>query len=133
MLNNIGVVQRLLRDWPAAEESLGRAAAMFTELGDSLHQAQSLANLGDLYSARRQRDRAADYYAEAATLLAGGGDQERASQVWRALSLLRLRQGRWLAAMSAMARSLELRPSPSPFQRLFRWLLHLALGQLRGS
>ena len=55
-LNNIGVIRRLERDWPAAQEAFQRAQTLFAETGDQARQAQVTGNLGDLYAYQGQTE-----------------------------------------------------------------------------
>lgn len=129
MLNNLGVIHRLQKDREAAAEALQRAAALFREAGDVNRQAQALGNLGDLYAAERStREQAAVYYQDAAERFAQSGDPARQSQVLRALSLMRLRQGRWMGAMMRMEESLAVKPRRGPFDFFLLGLLRFALG-----
>jgi tetratricopeptide (TPR) repeat protein len=133
ILNNLGVLHRLLGKTQSAIEALRQSEVIFARLGDEDRQGQALGNLGDVYASGRQRDNAARCYSDAAAIFARVGDGERQSQVLRALSLLRLRQGKWLAAMMHMEESLRVRPRLGPLQLLFRGLLRFALGLLTRS
>ncbi|MCB8966969.1 MAG: tetratricopeptide repeat protein [Ardenticatenaceae bacterium] len=126
MLNNIGVIRRLQGKREPAQTALTEAAALFVQVGDRNRQAQALGNLGDLYAAK-DRTEAARYYSDAAQLFAEDGDREKQSQVLRALSLMRLRQGRFVEAMQRMEESLAARPRLGVFPRIFRSLLRFAL------
>jgi|GEM_PF-4993075 len=46
MLNNIGIVHRMRREWDQAIEALERAQSAFAELSDRSREAQVLGNLG---------------------------------------------------------------------------------------
>ena len=127
MLNNIGVVHRILKQYQAAATALQQAAEIFAELNDLNHQGQTLGNLGDLYAAQRQREDAARAYSNAAALFAQCNDGSKQSQVLRALSLLKIRQGQWVAAMLHMNQSLEVKPRRSPADWLLRFLLRLVI------
>jgi Flp pilus assembly protein TadD len=48
ILNDLGVAQRELGDWAAAEAALQRAYALFAELGNVKGKAQVLGNLGNV-------------------------------------------------------------------------------------
>ncbi|MCA9919239.1 MAG: tetratricopeptide repeat protein [Anaerolineales bacterium] len=48
MLNNIGVVLRVLGDGETAVSTLTQAANLFQQIGDTSRHAQTLGNLGDL-------------------------------------------------------------------------------------
>lgn len=126
MLNNIGVIRRLQGKWEEAQTALNEAAALFVQAGDRNRQAQALGNLGDAY-ASRDRAEAARCYSDAAQLFAEDGDREKQSQVLRALSLMRLRQGRFVEAMLRMEESLTARPRLGAFPWLFRGMLRFAL------
>ncbi|HXZ69727.1 MAG TPA: tetratricopeptide repeat protein, partial [Streptosporangiaceae bacterium] len=64
-LDDLGVVQRLTGDYPAAESSHMQALAQFRDLGDRLGQAEALNNLGELLSQTRTTRRARDSHSQA--------------------------------------------------------------------
>lgn len=134
MLNNLGVIHRLQKDREAAAEALQRAAGLFQEGGDVNRRAQTLGNLGDLYAAERStREQAAVYYLDAAAQFARSDDPARQSQVLRALSLMRLRQGNWMGAMMRMEESLAVKPRRGPFDFFLLGLLRFASGLFGGG
>jgi tetratricopeptide (TPR) repeat protein len=133
MLNNMGVIYRVRREWETAVTTLTQAQTLFQQAGDMNRQAQTLGNLGDLHAASKKPDDAAHCYSQAAALFAQNNDRDKQSQVLRALSLLRLRQGRWLEAMMRMEESLTVAPRLGPGKWLFRWLLRFALGLFGGG
>lgn len=133
MYNNIGVIYRLRRDWPAAVSALGQAEKGFAELNDDQRRAQVLGNLGDVYASSGERDLAVRYYGDSVELFAVVGDGDKQSQVLRAYSLMRLRQRQWLEAMELMAKSLEARPRKNLFQHLFYRAIRFALKLLMGK
>lgn len=133
ILNDLGVVYRVQRNWAAAAAALEAAAAGFALAGDVGRQGMALANLGDVYAGERQRQQAAACYSQAAALLAQAGDRARQSQVLRALSLHHLRQGHWWTAVTLMEQSLAQRPRLGLGGWLLRSLLRLALGLLSGG
>ncbi len=128
MWNNIGVIQRMRGQRDLALPALTQAAEAFASLGDKNRQAQALGNLGDLYSFGKQPEEAARCYSDAAALFAADGDRDKQSQVLRALSLLRLRQGKLAQAMMHMEESLAVNPRAGFFGGIFRALLRFALG-----
>jgi tetratricopeptide (TPR) repeat protein len=132
MLNNMGVIYRLKREWETAVATLTQAQTLFQQAGDINRQAQTLGNLADVYAAGKKPDEAARCYSQAAAFFAQDNDRARQSQVLRALSLLRLRQGRWLEAMMRMEESLTAAPRLGPGKWLFRGLLRFALGLFGG-
>ena len=132
MLNNMGVIYRVRREWETAVSTLNQAQTLFQQSEDVNRQAQTLGNLGDVYAAQKKRDDAARCYSQAAALFAQNNDRDKQSQMLRALSLLRLRQGHWLEAMMRMEESLAVAPRLGPVKWLFRWLLRFALGLMGG-
>lgn len=133
MLNNVGVIHRVRRNYAAAHAALGKAMALFAQRGDTQRQAAALGNIGDVFAAEGDRETAVRCYSDAAELFAGAGDRQKQGQMLRALSLLRLRQGQWLAAMRLMEESLSVRPRMGPGGWLFRSLLRFALRLLTGA
>jgi tetratricopeptide (TPR) repeat protein len=133
VLNDMGVLYRLNGQTQAAIDALRQSETIFSQLGEHNRRGQSLGNLGDAYAGNRQRDEAARCYSDAAALFASDGDREKQSQVLRAFSLLRLRQGRWLEALMRMEESLSVRPRLGLGALLFRGMLRFALRLLTGG
>lgn len=133
MLNNIGVIQRTRGNLDAAITALQQAEALFAQIGDAERQGMALGNLGDLYAAQKDRNEAARSYSNASELLAKANARSKQSQVLRALSLLRLRQGHWLQALMHMEESLSVRPRIGPGAWLFRGLLRFVLQMMGGK
>ncbi|MCA9897672.1 MAG: tetratricopeptide repeat protein [Anaerolineales bacterium] len=133
MLNNMGVVLRVLGDWETAVATLTQAATLFQQIGDASRQAQTLGNLGDLYAGQKKYTEAARHYSDAAAQFAQSNEKEKQAQVLRALSLMELRRGQWLAAIMRKEESLQARPRLTFPQRLFKWLLRFANRLLGGG
>ena len=127
MLNNIGVIQRLQGEYQAALTTFTEATTLFAQADDPHRQAMVLGNIGDLYADRKERVEAARNYSDAAELFAQVGDKERQSQVLRALSLLGVRNMRWLEALAYMEQSLTVRPRLGLGQRIFRGLIRFMM------
>ncbi len=127
MWNNIGVIQRMRGKHEPAQQALTQAAAAFAQIGDKNRQAQALGNLGDLHAFTKNQTEAARCYSDAAALFAQDGDTDKQGQVLRALSLMRLRQGRFVQAMMHMEESLTANPRPGFFGRIFRGMLRFVL------
>lgn len=127
MWNNIGVIQRMRGKRDLALPALTQAADAFAQLGDANRQAQALGNLGDLHGFGKKPEEAARCYSDAAALFAQDGDRDKQAQVLRALSLLRLRQGKVMQAMMHMEESLTANPHAGFFGGIFRGLLRFAL------
>jgi tetratricopeptide (TPR) repeat protein len=132
-LNNIGVIRRLEREWPAAQQAFQQARALFAGAGDKVREAQVIGNLGDLHAYQGQPEEAARAYSDAAEMMAAAGDREKQAQLLRALSLLRLRQRRVLESMMLMEQSLEARPRLGLPQRVFRALINFMLNLMGRS
>lgn len=133
MLNNVGVILRVQGKLDTAATVLNQAASLFAQIGDSNRQAQTLGNLGDLYANQKNYTEAARFYSNAAAQFAQSSEKENQAQVLRALSLMELRRGHWLAAIMRMEESLQVRPRLSFPQQLFKWLLRFATRLLGGS
>ena len=133
MLNNIGVIRRVQREWDAAIAAFGEAETIFAQTGDENRRAQVLGNLGDLYASQGEREKAARHYSDAAELMAQSGDRKKQAELLRALSLLRLRQWRIMEAMMLMEQSLNVRPRLNVLQRLFRSLIRFAMRLMGGT
>lgn len=132
MLNNLGVIYSQQQRWSEATETLEEAHQAFISMGDTDGQAQILGNLGSLYRASGQLEKAAQHLTDALTLFHRLGDRQAEGITWRALSTVRLRQGRWLEAILAYDSSLRCLKRLSLGQRLLRslsgWLLRLLTG-----
>ncbi len=133
MLNNMGVVLRVQGKVDTAVTPLTHAADLFARMGDRARHAQALGNLGDLYASQKKYTEAARHYSNAAAEFAQCGEKEKQAQVLRALSLMELRRGQWLAAVMRMEESLLARPRLSLPQHLFKWLLRFATKLMHGA
>jgi tetratricopeptide (TPR) repeat protein len=133
MLNNMGVIQRVQGKLDTAVTTLTQAADLFAQIGDTSRQAQTWGNLGDLYAQQKAHTEAARSYSNAAAQFAQSNEKEKQAQVLRALSLMELRRGQWLAAIMRMEESLMARPRLSVPQHLFKWLLRFTTKLLRGE
>ena len=133
MLNNIGALQRMRGKHEESLEAFTTADALCQQAGDVNRRAQVLGNMGDLYAGMGDKDTASRYYSDAAELFAQCDDRQKQSQVLKALSLLRLRQGQWMAAMLHMENSLVVRPRRGLFGSLFLGMLRFALSLFGGK
>lgn len=133
MFNNIGVIHRIYRNWGEAIAAFSQAETIFKTIGDDNRLGQVWGNLGDLYAFQGEREKSAGYYSDSAEAFARAKDHGRQSQVLRALSLLRLRQRRFVEAMRLMEMSQSILPQPNLLQRFWRALLRFALGLFGGT
>ena len=137
MLNNLGILYRMRRNWTAALKHLTEARTIFADIEDVYFEAQVWANLGDLHANQKQLDKAAMAYSQASALFGRLPDPDedlrwKWGQALRAMSLIRLRQRRIMQAIAVMEQSLNARGGLDPFAWLFRAMLRLAL-QLMGA
>ena len=133
MLNNIGVIYRMQHNYDDAIVALQEAEAIFAGLSALEQQGQTLGNLGDLFAAKKDKQEAARCYSDASELLAAANALPQQGQVLRAFSLMRLRQGQWLEAITLMEQSLTVRPRLGVGNYLLRSLLRFGLGLIRGK
>lgn len=133
MLNNMGVVLRVLGDVETAVTTLTQAADLFQQIGDASRHDQTLGNLGDIFAGQKKYTEAARHYSNAAAQFAQSNEKEKQAQVLRALSLMELRRGQWVAAIMRMEESLQARPRLSIPQHLFKWLIRFVNRLLGGQ
>jgi tetratricopeptide (TPR) repeat protein len=133
MLNNMGVILRVRGEMDTAGTILNQAAELFAQIDDNTRHAQTLGNLADLYAQQKKYTEAARHYSNAAAQFSQSDEKENQAQVLRALSLMELRRGQWLAAIVRMEESLQARPRLSLPQRIFKWLIRFANRLLGGQ
>jgi tetratricopeptide (TPR) repeat protein len=93
MVNNLGVVYRMNRQWHEAARSLEEARALFHKLGDQNRESQALGNLGGLYASMGKRDKARECLRQAADNFAELGDSQRQGETLMALGVQVWRSG----------------------------------------
>ncbi len=121
--NDLGVIHTVLNRWSEAEKRLNEAHALFTKLQDYSGEAQTLGNLGSMYRARGDLQQAAANLQLAADKFHLVGDHERRALTLKVLSMVRLRQLRFLQALAAYDAALACDPKPSAWTRFLRRLL----------
>ncbi len=124
--NDRGVAARQAARWEEAETAFVEARKLFEELGDRKGQGQVMGNLGALAESRHQSKAAATFYQRAIELFDGIGETDLASETWRALSRLQMRQGKWFAALAAYDAGLTGVKRLTPTQRLLRRLMKVS-------
>jgi len=105
-LNDLGDVQRLMVDVPAAAEALGQALGIYRDLGDRLGQANTLTNLGFV---RRMTDdylAAAEALEQALGIYRDLGDRLGQANALRYLGAVRLTADAFPAAAEALGQAL---------------------------
>ncbi len=133
MLNNLGVIHRLQREWGEAVAALDKARATFAALGDCSREAQVLGNLGGVYADQGQRQAAGDCLREAAAMFAALSDDQRRGETLLALGVQKWRSGDRVEALTTYQAGLETLERPSAGQKALRSLLHLRNRLLGGG
>ncbi len=123
MLNNLGIVHRMRRQWDEAVAALEEAQSAFAALGDIDREAQVLGNLGGLYASQGQRERAVASLREAATIFAEVGDDQRQGETLLALGVQQWKSGDRQAGLATYQAGLETLERPSAGQKALRGLL----------
>jgi tetratricopeptide (TPR) repeat protein len=132
MLNNLGVIHRMQRDWDKAIAALEEAQAAFRRLGDRNREAQVLGNLGGLHASQGERKRAKECLQQAANLFADLGDEQRHGETLLALGVQHWKSGDRQQGLLAYQAGLEALKRPSMGQKALRSLLNLR-SRLLGS
>ncbi len=125
LLNNLGVVHRLQREWDEAIAALEEARAVFAGLGDRNREAQVLGNLGGLYASQGQRQAARASLREAATAFAELNDHQRQGETLLALGVQKWKAGDRQGALITYQAGLQTLENPSVGQRILRFLLQV--------
>jgi tetratricopeptide (TPR) repeat protein len=133
MLNNLGVIQRMQRDWGEAIATLEEARAAFAALDDRSREAQVLGNLGGLYASQGQRDKAKECLREAADIFADLGDDQRRGETLLALGVQHWKSGDRQEGLTTYQAGLETLEKPSAGQKALRGLLNLRTRLLGSS
>jgi tetratricopeptide (TPR) repeat protein len=123
--NDVGVLYTVQQHYAEAESWLLQAQSRFVDLQDYEGEAQTLGNLGSLCQARGDLQQAAAYLQQAADRFHLVGDDEKRSATLRVLSIVRLRQMRFLQALAAYEAALACHPRQNAFRRLLRRIFGL--------
>ncbi|MGB9774940.1 MAG: tetratricopeptide repeat protein [Anaerolineae bacterium] len=126
MLNNQGVVYRVLHRWEEARAALEEARAVFARIGDRHREAQALGNLGGLLASRGDSLRAQEYLRQAADLFTELGDNQRRAETLLALGVQMWKAGDRWGGIAAYQAGLEMLERPTPQQKTLRGLIRLA-------
>ena len=105
--NDLGVAARQAARFDEAEAAFGEARKLFANLDDPKSLGQVMGNLAALAESRNQNDSAAQLYKEAIARFDEAGEAELAAETWRALSRLRMKQGKWFQALGAYDAGLD--------------------------
>jgi tetratricopeptide (TPR) repeat protein len=132
MLNNLGVVYRLMGQWDQARAALEEAQAAFGRLGNRNREAQTLGNLGGLLASQGDRLRAQEYLRQAAEIFDELGDTQRQGETLLALGAQMWKAGDRRGGLATYEAGLLLLKKPTPQQKALRGLLRLR-GRLLGG
>jgi tetratricopeptide (TPR) repeat protein len=110
-----------------ARECLTESLALFVEAKDDRGRAHVLGNLGALDASGGDLSSAEDNLLQAAKLFGELEEELLCEDTWRAVTRLRLRQGRWLESLLAYQQGLDCLRRPSLGKRFLRWFLRLPL------
>ncbi len=122
MVNNLGMIYRMQREWDEAIVTLDEARAAFAHLGDHNREAQTLGNLGGLYASRGERDKAQQCLRQAADIFAELGDVQRQGETLQALGVQMWKTGDRSAGLAAFETGLQTLQKPTVSQKALRGL-----------
>lgn len=122
MENNLGVVRRAEKNYPAALAAIESALAEFRALNDNGRVALALGNLGSVLLETNALGPAAEALNESLSLLDPKADKATRSEVLRVLGEVRLKQGRYMDGLVNYEAGLSDVEKPSAQQN---WLLKL--------
>jgi tetratricopeptide (TPR) repeat protein len=123
--NDLGVLFTVTRSFPEAESWLRQAHRLFVEMEDFDGEAQTLGNLGSMFQAQGDLKEAAAHLQQAADRFHLVDDDGRRADTLRALSIVRLRQFRFLQALAAYDAALACTPNATAFHRLLQRIIGL--------
>jgi len=121
--NNSSVAYLRAGDGQAAFEMVDGTPAIFATVGDARRQGMALGNLGAALEATKQLDDAAEAYQHSAELLGLVHEDELRAHVMQSLSVLQVRTGHQMEAMTTMQSGLDGVEKPTMKQSLISKLL----------
>ena len=130
--NDLGVVYKELKDYPAAYAALNEAMSRFVALDSEKGQAQTLGNRAAVYEAEGLMEEAVETYKQSAEMLEEVGESEMAMYVWQAVSRLRLKQKQYIAAIGAYEEGVDRMPDGSLKKKFLGRLLQMP-GSMMGG
>ena len=107
-LTDLGEIQRLTDDYPAAEASLNRALSICTQVGDRSGQADALRELGSVHQARGRHEAAIGSLTKARNLYMAMGDRPGEADALRELGAVQQACGNDEDARANLDRALGL-------------------------
>jgi tetratricopeptide (TPR) repeat protein len=128
MANNCSVAYLQAGEGQAALAALEGSEAVFAAEGDLRRQGMTIGNRGAALEALDRPEEAIEAYQQAAEILQQAGEDQMRAQVLQSMSMLQLKLGRQLQALSSMQNGLEGVQNPSVQQKLLLKLLNNPLG-----
>jgi tetratricopeptide (TPR) repeat protein len=107
-LLDLGDMQRLTGDFPAAAKALERALGIFRGLGDRLGEANTLRHLGDVHRLTCDNPAAAEALERALGIFRDLGDQAGEANALGVLGAMRYMTGDYRAAAEGLGQALEI-------------------------
>ena len=125
MVNNLGVIHRMLGKWDEAIAAMDEAKATFVRMGDRSREAQTLGNLGGLYASKGERDKAQECLRQAADIFEELGDAQRLGETLQALGVQVWKTGDRSGGLATYEAGLLTLEEPTVGQKALRGLLGL--------
>ena len=126
-LGDLGAVFIKGSQWERARDCLTKSLDLFARADDKRGQAHALGNLGSLDASCGDLSGAEEKLLQAARLFGEMEEDQLCEDTWRAITRLRLRQGRWMESLLAYGQGLGCLRHPSLGKRFLRWFLRLPL------
>jgi len=125
MVNNLGVIYRMLGQWDEAIAALEEAKSTFVRLGDRSREAQTLGNLGGLYASKGERETSNECLRQAADIFSELGDEQRYGETLLALGVQEWKKGDRSEGLATYESGLHTLQKPTTSQKALRGLLGL--------
>jgi tetratricopeptide (TPR) repeat protein len=133
MRNNLCVIHMAQEAWPAAIAVVAETPETFRELGDSMREAQALANLAAAHDGAGHIDQAAELYVQAIDLFGQLGERDTRAACFKKLSNLQVKQGNKLQALASMRSGLNLSTELSAQEKVLKEALDKATRLMGGN
>ncbi len=127
MQNNVCVVKMAQQAWEAALQAVAGTPEIFRELGDSMREAQAIANLAAAHEGAGQVDEALALYEQAIDQFGELGEQENRAACFKKLSALQIKKGQQMQALASMQAGLNLSSDLSAKEKTLKGVLNQAM------
>jgi tetratricopeptide (TPR) repeat protein len=129
---NIGLVHRSLGETQQALEMMQEALNMFRDTEDELRQAQVLGNLGGVYSALDDKEKAELSYRQAASIFLDHGKNNMYADTMMALGTMQFKSGNISGGAVSFQLGLERKDNPTGTQKILKSLVNL-INRINGT